>query len=50
MFSPTCGTVGVFTGFLMALLEVLLIIILQVDDGTAGGGGGCDMKAFCKVA
>ena len=48
MFSPTCGTVGVFTGFLMALLEVLLIIILEVDDGTVGGG--CDMKAFCKVA
>lgn len=47
MFSPTCGTVGVFTGFLMALLEVL-IILLEVDDGTAGGG--CDMKAFCKVA
>ena len=40
MFSPTCGIVGVFTGFLFILGDA-------VD---AGGGGGCDMKAFCKVA
>ncbi len=44
MFAPTCGIVGVFTGFLAELLFTL------GDAVEAGGGGGCDMKAFCKVA